>query len=134
MQIVSPKFSFTFLRIAFGIIFIWFGILKVFNSSPVTPLINSVSPISFPWEIPLIGVFEVALGALFFANKFIKITSLVTVLYLIVVSLLVIVGKGFSPWFPLLTLEGEFVVKNLVLIAGGLLLASEKKEEKSKTS
>lgn len=134
MNIISPKFSFTFLRISFAIIFVWFGILKVFNSSPVTPLINAVSPISFPLAIPLIGIFEVLIGVAFFANKFIKITSLVTVLYLIVVSVLVILGKGFSPWFPLLTLEGEFVVKNLVLIAGGLLLSLEKTEEKSKTS
>ena len=133
MQVVSPKFAFLLLRISLAIVFFWFGILKVFNSSPVTPLINSVSPFSFPLEIPLIGIFEVALGIAFFANKFIKITALITVLYLIFVSALVIVGKAFSPWFPLLTIEGEFVVKNLVLISGSLLLAS-RNEEKIKTS
>lgn len=130
MNILSPKFAFTFLRISLGIIFVWFGILKVFNSSPVTPLINAVSPISFPLEIPLIGIFEVLLGASFLSNKFTKISSIVMCIYLLGVSVLVFTGKGFAPWFPLLTIEGEFALKNLVLIAGGLILFTSHTEKK----
>ena len=130
MDLIFPKVTLMAIRFSLGLTFFWFGILKVFNSSPVTPLINSVSPFSFPLEIPLLGIFEVLLGLSFFTNRFTKITSMVMVVYLIGITILVLIGKGFSPWFPLLTLEGEFVVKNLVLVAAGFVILSQTIENK----
>ena len=110
-------------RYSLGIAFVWFGILKLFNASPVTALINNViSPFSFPMEIPLIGLFEVFVGIGFFTKRFIKVSSVLMICYLIVITILVLLRQGFSPWFPLLTFEGEFVIKNLVLISAGLVL------------
>src|SRR5207249_10435354 len=51
---------------------------------------------------------------LFRSKRFTKITSALMICYLFGITILVLISKGFSPWFPLLTLEGEFVVKNLV--------------------
>lgn len=50
--------------------------------------------------------------------------------YLIGATILVMLTKGFSPWFPLLTFEGEFAVKNLCLIASGLVLLSSHSQKK----
>jgi len=124
MHTISQERSLQLLRWALGITFIWFGILKVFNASPVSYLINAVAPFSFPMEIPLIGLFEICLGLGFFMKRFTRVSSMLMVFYLLGITVLVLVKKGFSPWFPLLTLEGEFVIKNLVLMAAGFILFS----------
>jgi uncharacterized membrane protein YkgB len=39
------------------------------------------------------------------------------------------ITRGFDPRFPILSYEGEFAVKNIALLAGGLVLLSNREEE-----
>lgn len=121
------------LRWSLAITFIWFGILKLIGVSPVLLIIQKAMP-AFLGSSPLflmglaMGEIVVGLGLLF--QKTTKIASILMIVHLTIASLSVLVTQGFKP-FPVLTLEGEFVVKNLVLIAAGYLLIVSKIEEKS---
>ncbi len=121
----------TFLRIALGITFVWFGVLKLFNASPATEMIiHSMEPVFKANNLFFfaLSILEISIGVLLLMNRFVKPVSVVMMGHLTVATLLVLVTQGFSPRFPILSLEGEFVVKNLVLIAAGLSLFFEKKE------
>lgn len=125
--------SIFFLRVALGITFFWFGILKLFNASPVISVIKEAMPqqlVSLPMFFFLLALFEIMIGLALLANKFVKIGVIVMIGHLLIVTVAVLVTQGFDPWFPVLSLEGEFVVKNLVLIAGGFILLTEGKKEK----
>ena len=51
------------MRIALGVIFLWFGLLKLFGTSPVQEFVKITTPIlgsGTGWT--LLGIFEVILG------------------------------------------------------------------------
>src|SRR5271167_722 len=51
------------LRISLGVVFIWFGLLKVIGVTPVADLVTSViSWVPVTLSVPLVGIFEVVLG------------------------------------------------------------------------
>lgn len=57
------KWSIPVLRWALGITFIWFGLLKVFDVSPVADMVASTVYFLDPeWFVPALGVFEVLVG------------------------------------------------------------------------
>lgn len=116
------------LRISVGIVFVWFGLLKVTGQSPVAELVaRTVYWVSPEWFIPLLGVWEVAVGlGLLFAVA-LRLTLLLFWLqmagtFLVLLLLPEVSFSGGNPF--LLTIEGEFVIKNLVLIASGLAIGS----------
>ncbi|MGI9667488.1 MAG: DoxX family membrane protein [Acidimicrobiia bacterium] len=122
------RWSITALRVSVAIVFIWFGALKVFDVTPVADLVaRTVYWFDPAWVVPVLGAFEivVGLGLLFrialrsvlflFAAQMVG-TSLVLVL------LPEIAFQGGNPL--LLTVEGEFVVKNLVLLSAGMVVGA----------
>lgn len=124
------------LRAALGMIFIWFGGLKIFRVSPVSDLVaQTVYWVSPKFFVPFLGVWEliVGLGLLFGI-------CLRTVLFLFFLQMagtfLVLVMRpevAFQGGNPLLlTTVGEFVVKNTVLISAGLVIGSTVRRSSSK--
>jgi putative oxidoreductase len=114
------------LRISLAVVFIWFGALKVTGNSPVERLVADTVPLADgSWFVPLLGAFEVILGlALFLGVYPIVITALVFHLagtFTVMVTQPELAFQNGNPL--LLTTEGEFVVKNLVLLAGALAMA-----------
>jgi len=120
------RWSITALRVAVGLVFIWFGALKILGVSPVTGLIQETFtflPIH-PFMLTL-GGWEILIGIGIILKR-----ALRGVLILLGIHL---AGTFVAPWlnpglffvrFPLfLTADGEFVVKNLVLMAAGLVIA-----------
>jgi len=114
------------LRIALAVVFIWFGALKIIGRSPVAELVARtvywVSPEAF---IPFLGVWEVCVGAgLLFAvalrvTLFLFWLQMAGTFLVLVLRPEVAFQQGNLLW---LTTEGEFVIKNLVLIAAGLVI------------
>ncbi len=74
----------------------------------------------------LIALIEIAIGISFLINKLDRIASFATVIYLFVSTLIILIIYGFDPRFPVLSIVGESVLKNLVLISACLVLLSEK--------
>ena len=72
---------------------------------------------------------EILLGVAFLANRFVRLASIVMIVHLLIATISVLITQGFDPRFPILSLSGEFVVKNLVLMAAALVLFFQKQEE-----
>ena len=116
------------LRICLGLVFIWFGALKVFGHSPVVALVAAAVP-WFPPEtfVPFLGVWEILVGTGLLFRVALRLTLLLFWLqmagtFLVLVLRPDIAFQGGNPL--LLTTEGEFVIKNLVLISAGLVVGS----------
>ncbi len=114
------------LRIALGIVFLWFGILKLIGQSPVEDLIASTYsflPLT-PFMIVL-GIWEVIIGLGLLANKFLRVILPLMWLQMsgTFFSVVLLPGMFFLHSNPLLlTTEGEFIIKNLVLVAASFVL------------
>jgi putative oxidoreductase len=124
------RYAVDLLRVAIGIVFVWFGVLKVAGHSPAAELVMQtigVFPVGHAPVVMILGVIETAIGfGLVFG------VALRTTLLLFIVQqagtfavLVVCPDVAFQHHNPLLlTMTGEFVVKNLVFMAGGLAVAA----------
>lgn len=113
------------LRISLGLVFFWFGSLKLFGYNPVYEIVYA----SFPWFAYgignlILGAGEALIGIGLLVNVFRKFTHAVLILHLAGTFTVFITGPElmFSPYFPILTLSGEFVFKNVVLAMSGLVV------------
>ena len=118
----------TLLRISLGVVFVWFGALKVANVTPVVDLVAGTVPWVDPaWFVPVLGGVEVALGLGMLLGRAITVICAVLVGHLCGTFLVLVMQPelAFQNGNPLLlTTIGEFVIKNVVLIAAALVLAA----------
>lgn len=118
------------MRWALGLVFVWFGALKIANVTPVAKLVADTLafvPISPSILLPALGAFEIVVGIALITGWMLRpvLASLVAHLTGTFLVLVTQPGVAFQDGNPLLlTTEGEFVVKNVVLIAGTLLVAA----------
>lgn len=114
------------LRVCLGVVFVWFGLLKVIGKSPVAALVAQtvywVPPEAF---VPFLGMWEMAVGIGLLWARVMRLTLLLFWLQMAGTFLVLVLRPdiAFQEGNPLLlTTEGEFVIKNLVLIAAGLVV------------
>ncbi len=114
------------LRLALGLVFLWFGALKIFGVTPVTELIQATYHF-FPTEnfIFILGIWEVLIGLGLLFRVYLRTT--LGLLWLQMLGTIVATFLAPHLFFTnnnpfLLTMNGEFIVKNLVLIAAGLVI------------
>ncbi|MEY4901566.1 MAG: hypothetical protein RLZZ190_293 [Actinomycetota bacterium] len=113
------------LQISLGIIFIWFGVLKIFGDSPANDLITKTiywfDPAIF---IPVLGVWEAAIGICLIVPAFIRIGLFLLALQMPGTFLpLILLPEVCFQSVPFnLTLEGQYIVKNLVLIGAAIVV------------
>lgn len=122
-------------RVSLGLVFVWFGALKLTGHTPVAHLVAA----TVPWApeallVPALGVYELVVGALLLAGRLLRTALLLLWLQLlgtfaVLVALPHVAFQGGNPL--LLTVEGEFVVKNLVLIAAGIVVGGSLRRRKS---
>ncbi len=110
-------------RIALFIVFFWFGILKVLGVSPAHPLIinlleETLRFISFEDFIIFFGIFEMVIGILFLIPRTERVALLFLGLHMITtfMPLFLLPSVTWANWF-IPTLEGQYILKNLVIIA-----------------
>lgn len=122
------RISLPLLRCAFGIVFVWFGALKVIGASPVGDFVAGTLPwFDRAWLVPVVGLVEVAIGVALITGRHLFLVCGVLVGHLAgtFLSLLMQSEVAFQGGNPLmLAASGEFVVKNLVYIAAALVLAA----------
>lgn len=119
--------SLPLLRASLGLVFVWFGGLKVAGVTPVGDLIAGTLPWLDPgWLVPALGWFEVGLGLALMIGYRLRWVCAAMVAHLggtfltAVTQPSVIFQDGN---LLMLTMEGEFVLKNVVLITAGLVVA-----------
>ncbi len=121
-------------RTGLFVVFFWFGILKVFGLSPAGPLVqalfehtflSTVFGMSFSAFIVLFGIFEMAIGVLFLIRGFERIVIPLLFLHMVTtfMPLFLIPQETWSGFF-VPTLEGQYIIKNLVLIAAAIGIAA----------
>lgn len=125
---VLRKWSEPALRISVALVFIWFGALKIFDVTPVTELVaNTVYWFDPDWVVPTLGVVEAAVGLGLLFKVALRSVLALFFLQMLGTFLVFIVQPdvAFVDGNPLLlTTEGEFVVKNLVLLSAGLVIGT----------
>ncbi|MGA9162245.1 MAG: DoxX family membrane protein [Actinomycetota bacterium] len=116
------------LRVSLGVVFVWFGLLKIFEVSPVSQLVaKTVYWVDPDVIVPLLGVFEVTVGVLLLLGRALRLTLLLFLVQMVgtFLTFLVLPDVTFRDGNPLLlTVEGEFVVKNLVLISAAMVVGT----------
>jgi uncharacterized membrane protein YkgB len=116
------------LRVSLAIIFIWFGALKPLGLSPAAPLVRATvdwMPVLSPdgW-LALIGWWEVLIGATFLFQRTVRIAIGLLALQMVgtFMPLVMLPAITFqqAPYAP--TMEGQYIIKNLLIISAALVL------------
>jgi uncharacterized membrane protein YphA (DoxX/SURF4 family) len=118
-------------RIALFIIFFWFGILKLLGASPAEPLVQDLFTRTIPF-IPfntfyvLFSLYECLIGVLFLIPKATRVVIALLVLHMVTtfLPLVLLPSVAWSGWF-VPTLEGQYILKNLAIIALAIGIAAD---------
>lgn len=129
-----------FARFAIFTVFFWFGILKVVAISPANPLVANLLErtlpfITFDQFIILFGLYEMVIGIafLFPGRERIALVLLMPHMLMTMMPLVLLPQVAWSGWF-VPTLEGQYMIKNLVIIALAFSLASHLRPLSEKTA
>jgi uncharacterized membrane protein YphA (DoxX/SURF4 family) len=121
------------LRVTLGIVFFWFGMLKFFPGlSPAQTLaVKTIDVLAFgllPASVSLVllALLECAIGLGLISGKFIRLTLLLLAFQMAgaATPLFLFPGEVFTqfPYAP--TLEGQYIIKNLVLVSAGIVIGA----------
>ncbi len=120
------------LRVAIAIVFIWFGVLKVFGISPAGELVAAtvyvVDPALF---VPVLGVWEMVIGLCLLYRPLFRVG-----IFLLFVQLpgtflpIILLPDVVFTAFPYgLTVEGQYIIKNLVIIGAALVIGGTVRDD-----
>ena len=122
------KWGVTLLRYSLGIIYIWFGALKPMGLSPAQELVENTvywfeNPKTF---VPILGIWEVVIGITMIIKPLIRISIILLFIQMPGTFLpLVLFPEVCFTNFPFgLTLEGQYIVKNLIIRSAALVVGS----------
>ena len=121
------------LRVSLGVVFLWFGVLKFFPGlSPAQDLASrTIAALTFGVvqanvSVPLLATWECAIGLGLIAGVWMRAVLLLLFLQMIgtLTPVFLFPGEVFVriPYAP--TLEGQYIIKNLVLISGALVIGA----------
>lgn len=114
-----------FLRISLGVIFIWYGLLKTAGISPAQELVAR-TVYWFPPEvfIPILGWWEFAIGLGLLIRPLVRVALLLLFVQMpgTMLPLFLLPERCFTSIPFGLTLEGQYIIKNLILISAALVV------------
>ena len=125
------KISVPFARFSLFVIFFWFGTLKLLGFSPATELVHTLFNSTVLWLMPfaafytLFALFEMLIGILFLIRGTERIVMPLLFIHMITTALplfLLTSATFTAPMVP--TMEGQYIIKNLALIAAAIGIAS----------
>ncbi len=123
------------LRIAIGIIFLWFGVLKMIGMSPVMDFLQQTYPlIANETGVWILGLIEVIIGAGLLYTRGLKLALVLLWFQLLgtLATFILAPALTFQGSFPFfLTFEGEFVLKNIVFFAASMVIAGHELSKNS---
>ncbi len=122
--------SFPIARVAIFVVYFWFGMLKVAGTSPANPLVASLLNTTMPfWSfdsfIVCFGLFEALIGILFLFKKFDRLSILLFAIHMVMTTMVLVLLPAMA-WdsFLVPSLEGQYVIKNIALVALVITIAS----------
>jgi len=128
------RYGLSVLRVGLAIVFIWYGILKPLGMSPAAELVRRtvyfVPPDIF---IPILGWWEVAIGVGLLYRPLNRTAIFLLFLQMpgTLLPLVLLPEVCFTqvPWG--LTLEGQYIIKNAVLIGAALVVGGTVRDPES---
>lgn len=133
ITVAMARFGLPLLRVSLGVVFFWFGVLKFFpDLSPAQELATrTISVLTFglvPPEVslPVLAAWECVIGLGLLAG--IRLREVLLLLFVQMAGTLTPVflfpEEVFTriPYAP--TLEGQYIIKNVVLIAAGIVVGA----------
>lgn len=120
---ISERQADLYARLAIFVIFFWFGILKVLFISPADEIVNSLLSVTMP-SIPFesffvfLGLVEMLIGVLFLVPKWTRYALPVLLIHMLTTFgplVLIPAAVWQTPFVP--TIEGQYIIKNLALVA-----------------
>lgn len=124
------QWGITALRTSLAMIFIWFGILKPLGLSPAADLVQAtvrwLPVLSAKSWLVLIGWWEVVIGITFLFEKTVRVAIALLFLQMIGTFMPLVLlpevtfQRGHIPYAP--TMEGQYILKNLLIISAALVV------------
>jgi uncharacterized membrane protein YphA (DoxX/SURF4 family) len=121
------------LRIALGIVFLWFGILKFFPGlSPAQDLAaRTIEQLTFGLvpqavALPVLAAWESLIGLGLISGRYLRATLLLLAVQMLgtMTPLALFPAETFTILPIAATLEGQYIIKNVVLIAGAMVVGA----------
>lgn len=127
------RYGLLLLRISLGVVFLWFGALKFFPGlSPAHDLASrTIESLSFGTvhanvSIPVLGAWECLIGLGLLSGFFMRATLFLLAVQMAgtLTPLVLFPSEVFTqiPYAP--TLEGQYIIKNAVLISAAIVLGA----------
>ncbi len=117
-------------RWAIFIVYGWFGLLKLVGFSPANPLVRDLLSRTIPFVSPdifivMLGLFEVLIAVLFVIKGLERIVIPLLLVHLIttLMPLFLLTSITWSG-FLIPTLEGQYIIKNVLIIAAAMGIAA----------
>ena len=128
-------YGYYFLKYSLALVFIWFGILKPLGLSSANDIVaRTVYFVDPSWFVPLLGLWEVAIGVWILFRPLVRAGLFLMGLQMIGTFLpLILLPEIIYIKFPfVMTLEGQYIIKNLVLIGAGMIVGSHARDKEKK--
>ncbi len=124
------KISEPLARFGLFVVFFWFGIMKVIGMSPASPLVQSLFESTMPIMpfsvfIVLFGLFEMLIGLMFLFKGFERVV-IPLLLFHMVTTVMPLFLVTSATWSGMMvpTLECQYIIKNLLIIAAAVGIAA----------
>lgn len=118
------------LRVSLAVIFVWFGLLKPMGLSPAAPLVEAtvgwMPVLTTAGWVAVIGWWEVVIGVTFLFRATLRLAIALLFLQMggtflpLVLLPEVTFQAGRYPFVP--TMEGQYIIKNLLIISAALVV------------
>ena len=127
------RWSMPFLRVSVGIVFFWFGMLKFFPGlSPAQGLaIRTIDVLTLgllreSFIIYTLAVWETLIGVGLIFKIYMRETLALLLLQMVgtITPIFIFPGEVFHVFPISLTLEGQYIVKNIVIVSAGIVLGA----------
>jgi uncharacterized membrane protein YphA (DoxX/SURF4 family) len=121
------------LRVSLGVVFFWFGVLKFFPGlSPAEDLAaRTISVLTFgvvgpSVSLPVLAAWECAIGLCFVTGRFMRagVALLFAQMAGTFLPLVIFPAEAWTHAPYAATLDGQYIIKNLVLVSAGLVLGA----------
>ena len=123
----------TLLRLALGVVFLWFGVLKFFpGASPAEELAGrtietlTFGVISQDLALRILALWEVVIGIGLLLGRWMRAVLLLLFVQMLgtITPLFLFPSETFTVFQIAPTLEGQYIIKNVVIVAAAIVLGA----------
>ncbi len=123
-------------RVLLGVIFVWFGLLKVTGNLSASSIIaKSVYWFDPDIFVPFLGYWEIVMGLALFYHRFLRLAILLLLVRLpgTFLALYYHYNECFLESIFLPTVQGQYLLKEITLVGAALVIAGSIRLEKARS-